>query len=275
MANRTKLPSKEFNEFMYDLCYNLTFDMKKSLSLNRRRMLESEAKTKNFCFTSTYEEKFLFLREIGMSFSVSVYPDKLKNGKDFTETFQKYKKNKTVSATNDFTQLNVFVFTDKEVEFYANLIAQSIHSKSFLLNLDYNKVAGHPKDWSKRLNNKDQLELVEMEESIDTVAKMVFNSVISSDSLEIQYRIKTLDMLLLIFYFINKHAYISEDRVFAYFSKHNFNKKNITCSIHRIYRENLTRLHAESKVPKHTITATGINLVMTYCKQITKDTILI
>jgi|SRR5690348_1811645 len=258
------------NAVMYDICYNLPEETRKGLSIYYRRILFSERKTKGFCENSSIDTKLKFFHAIGLNNSLTIFPDKSKSGAALKEILKKYDEQKLAAAQKEHAMLGVYVTTDKETSFLLGLMSQNINSKSFLLNLDFNKTAYHIKGWSKRLDNQPHNQLLESEENAVITAKTIFNALLNANATTTLFGVNQVDLQIILYFFTNRSSYISREAVWDKFEGY-IQKKRTTMSLKRLMDNDYIKKHFDWKHLKYTITSKGIDLCFQYIKLILKQ----
>jgi hypothetical protein len=258
------------NAVMYDVCYNLPDEVKKGLSIYYRRILFSERKTKGFCENSSIDTKLKFFNAIGLSNALTIFPDKSKSGAALKEILKKYEQQKLAAAQKEHAMLGVYVTTDKETSFLLGLMGQNINSKSFLLNLDYNKTAYHIKGWDKKLNTQPHNQLLDAVENASVVANTIFNAFLGMDATITLYGINQIDLQLVLYFFTKKDNYVSRETVWDKFEGY-IQKKRTTMSLKRLLDNEFIKKHFDWQNLKYTITSKGIDLIHQYMKRVLKQ----
>lgn len=258
------------NAVMYDLCYSMPEEVKKGLSIYYRRILFSERKTKGFCENSSIDTKLKFFHAIGLSNALTIFPDKSKSGAALKEILQKYEQQRLAAAQKEHAALGVYVTTDKETSFLLGLMGQNINSKSFLLNLEFNKAGYHIKEWDRKLNSAPHKELLDTAENAMVVATTLFNSFLSVDAAVTLYGINNVDLQVVLFFFTKKDIYVSKEAVWDKFEGY-VQKKKTTMSIKRLLDNNFIKKHFDWKHTKYTITSKGIDLIHSYMQRVLKQ----
>jgi hypothetical protein len=216
----------------------------------------------------------MFLSDIGIKYSVSFYPETAKEKKDLSEIMKKYSKGAMASATDDLASEKVFVFTDKEVAFNAGLIAQSTNTKSYILSLNYNRVSRNIKNTASDLDASLQNKIGEVTESFNYTTRVFFMAMLLCENSLENYGLLKYDLLVLFFYFINKHIFVAKEKVLDFFQYYLPTKNRAGAAVHTLYKSGFVKLGDVSEKERHTITTKGINLIMQYCRDVTKESII-
>lgn len=258
------------NSVMYDVCYNLPDEVKKSLSIYYRRILFSERRTKFFCENSSIDTKLKFFHAIGLSNALTIFPDKTKSGVALKEILKKYDQQKLAAAQKGHAMLGVYVTTDKETAFLLGLMGQNINSKSFLLNLDYNKVGYHIKEWDKKLNNPAHKELLDTAENAVIVTNTIFNGLLNMNAAITLFGINSVDLQIILYFFTKRETYVSRETVWDKFEGY-IVKRKTTMSLKRLMTNDYIKKHFDWKHLRYTITSKGIDLVNQYVQRVLKQ----
>lgn len=258
------------NALMYDMCYNISEDTKKTLSIFYRRILSSPLRTKNFCENSNIDSKLKFFHAIGFNNAITIIPDKVKNGAEVYSLLKKYESERLASATKDHAALRVFVTTDKETAFFMGLMGQTIHSNSFLLSLDYNKAGYHIKKWSKDIDSISHRELMESVENVEVLLTTFLEANLTMDVSKDLFGVRSEEIKILMYLCKLRHIYVTKDRLFDVFSG-NMAKRLVTSCVKTLFLNGHIRKHADYKSGQYTITGLGIDLVHQYLHRVLKN----
>lgn len=264
---KTFVKTPQLNSYLYDLCYNLPTDVIKTLPIKYRRVLFTERATKGFCEKSTIDEKLHFFHLIGLTNSLTIFPETIKGKNQTKEFFKKYEENKLAGAQKDHAILNIYISTDKETSHLMGLMAMNLSAKGYKLNLDYNKTAFHLKEWSKQLKSADSNLLDETVASADLIAQTMLNTIDSADRSELLHEIGQLDIRMLLFMYLNRSRYISKEYIWSFFIT-STTKGRVTTSIKRLHQDLFIQKHIDWKNLKYTITSKGENMVYEFMKRI-------
>lgn len=266
---KTFVKTPLLNNYMYDLCYNLPTDIVKTLPIKYRRILFSQQSTKGFCEKSTIDEKLHFFHLIGLTNSLTIFPETIKGKNQTKEFFKKYEENKLAGAQKDHAILNIHVSTDKETSHLMGLMAMNLSAKGYRMNLDYNKTAFHLKGWNKRLITAEGTLFDETIESADLIVKTMLNTIDSIDRVELLHEIGQMDMKVLLFLYLNRSRYVSKEYIWSFFITAT-TKGKVTSSIKRVMQDGYIRKHIDWRNLKYTITSKGEDMVYSFIKRILK-----
>lgn len=267
MPSKIIIRNPFLNALMYDVCYNLPDEVKAKLKLNYRRILASPLRTKFFCEKSSMDEKLMFFAAVGIHNAITIFPDRTKNGVSLKQIIQKYSEERLAAASKDHAIMNVFVTTDKETQFLLGLMAMNIHTKSFILNLDYNKVGYHFKEWTKRMDNIDAVELQESVESAEAISTALLNHSLCLRCATTDFGLNSMDIDILFYLYINRQSYISRDRVWEKFAGY-VQRKSTTTSLKKLLQNDYIRKHADWRKLQYTITSEGIDVVNKFIQRV-------
>jgi hypothetical protein len=253
----------------YDLCYGLSPDAIKKLSIKYRRMFASNIKVKNFCERASLDERVHFFNEIGASTGFTVFFDKVKSSVSLKEILQKYEEEKLASAQQQHANLGVYVTTDKETAFMLGLMSQTINTASYLRALDFNKTGYHIKNWGKRLDTPIQEETLEAINNVGVVLTTVLSTGITFDVVNDLFGLNDIEVKILMYFYKYRQSYISKDAIDSYFVGY-LAKHKITRALKKLLLNNYIRKHADWKLHKQTITADGIKIVNDFLSRVLK-----
>lgn len=261
MAQKIIIRDPYLNALTYDICYNLSKEDTAKLPLKYRKILKSEVKTKAFCDKSSMDERLIFLAAVGLNFAVTLMPDVAKNNTDLKNIFKKYEEQRSSGALKDLSKLRVFVSTDKNISLFSGMMADTIHTKSYLLNMDYNKTGNLLKDWSKRLETPSQKETLDTIANFDYLVKFIFNSWVAFDNVETFFGISDMDFKILLYLSQYRHTYLSKENIVETIYIIDGNKKKISSSLKRLLVNEYIRTHVDYRTPRYTITTLGIQKI--------------
>lgn len=270
MPNKNLVRNPALNEFIWTLLYNITPEQKKKLSSPFLRILKSSIKSKFFSEFSTLDEKVRLLSELGYENAIVFFEDKAKSVNALKVILQKYEDEKNVSASKDITQLRCFVSSDKQVKWLLSLMADSIHHKSYFLNLEYSRVSHHLKSWKPFRKSPSTAELSETIDSADLLAKTLLNAISIAEFSEGFMGVRPLDLKILLLLYGFRHTYVEKERIWDYFAG-TTNKQRSTTSLKRLFANQLVSKHIDTKVLKYGITSTGIETVGNYMQRVLKQ----
>lgn len=252
---------------MYDICFNLPEEVKRKLPLIYIKILSSPIRTKNFCEFSSIDAKLRFFHAIGLKNSLAVYPTKVKTANGVKDLLATYDEEKLAAASKGSASLGIFVTTDKQTAFMINLMAQTVHSDSYALNLDYNKVGYHIKKWSKRIDTGSQKDLEDCQESAKVIANIMLETSKCMNTSELLFELKSIDITVLMFFYEKMHVYLHRDNVILKFDIH-FQRRMIVNSVKRLHSEEFITKHPTDT--KYTIGGKGIDLVNRFLNRVIK-----
>lgn len=217
MASKLAVINPYLNSILFDWCYNLPLEQVRTMSMRYRRMLASEARTKNWCASSSIDEKMIFLAEIGANFGFTIFFDKAKGGVALKQIWEKYEAEKTASAQQDHAKFKVFITTAKETAFFMGLCSQTINNETYLRALDYNKTGFSIRNWKKKLNTPVQDEINEVVANANVVSDTILNSGMVFDVASQVFGINDVEAKLLLYYYRFRQRYISRDTLNMHF----------------------------------------------------------
>lgn len=270
MPNKVLVRNPALNEFIWTLLFNITSEQKKKLSTPFLRILKSPVKSKFFAEYSTLDEKVRLLSELGFDNALVFFEDKANSSKSLKPLLEKYEQQRNASASNDIAQLKCFVSSDKQVKWLLGLMADSIHHKSFFLNLEYNRVSHHLKSWKPFRVSDSTRQLSETIDSADLISRTFLNAINVADYADGLLGIRSLDLRILLLLYEVRHTFIEKERIWDYFGGYS-TKQRITTSIKRLFFAKHISKHIEVKHPRYSITASGIEIVSNYMQRVLKE----
>ncbi len=270
MPNRVLVRNAALNEFVWTLLYNISPEQKKNLSAPFLRILKSSVKSKYFAEFSSLDEKVRLFSELGYDNALVFFEDKANSVKALKPILEKYEADRQAAAGKDIVQLKCFVSSDKQVKWLLGLMADTIHHKSFFLNLEYNRIGHHLKSWESRRLAASTKELSDTMDSADLLAKTFLNCFHAESFLEGFIGVNSLDLQILLYLYGYRHTYIEKQRIWDYFAGIK-TKTKITSSLKRLFLTDNLKKHIDYSIPKYTITGKGLDLVNQYMNRVIKQ----
>ncbi len=271
MANQKVIRNPALNEFTWDLLYNITPEQKKRLSIPYLRILGSSVRTKNFCEFSTLDEKVRLFSELGLDNAIVFFQDKkVPSVNALKVILDKYDQNKQAGASAEIAKLKVFVSSDKTIRWLLGMMADTIHHKSYFMNLEYNRLGFHIKNWGKDRNTPESLQLKETIESQDLLVKTFLNVGLALDYSDGVLGMGPLDMKILMYINRYRHTYIEKNRIYDFFDT-STTKGKITTSIKRLFLTEHIKKHIDYSVPRYTLTGLGVEKLNQFISYVLKQ----
>jgi hypothetical protein len=270
MPNKLLVRNPMLNEFVWDLLYNITDEQKKRLSKPHLLILKSSVKTKNFCEFSTLDEKVRLFSELGIENAIVFFQDKINSVNGLKKILEKYEQDKQAGAANEIAKLKVFVSSDKNVKWLLSLMADTIHHKSYFLNLEYNRLGYHIKGWTKDRNLSDSKQVSESIENSDLLVTMMLNSAMAMDYIDGLLGISALDMKVLLYLYGYRHTYLEKGRIWDFFTP-TIAKGKVNTSMKRLFMNEYIKKHIDYTNQRYTITTAGIDFVTKFTSHIMKQ----
>jgi len=258
------------NAITYDFIYNLKKEVKDNLPIKYRRMVQSEVKTKNFCDRASMDERMSFLAMIGVRFSISFFPSELYNGVQIHDFIKSYNKGEIHEAKKKQISLNVYATTDKEIIHLYNIMGNASNQESVLRQLDFNKVGNVTKEWSKRLDSPEQLELLDSIENADLVAETITNASIGTMFIKDVVGLRQIDLQLLLKLYVNRTKFFTKEGIYGLLDGV-WQKQKISNSIRYLMNNGYLNEYAYATVPKFTINGKGIAKVQEFINYVIKS----
>lgn len=259
MPKKTATGSPYLAEYVYDLLWNITPEVKKKLSRKYWHLTTSSTRARNFADFSTLEEKMLLFSELDIEYAIIFSQEKIKNTNSLKKVLAMYESDRQAGAAQEISGLKVFVTSDKELSFLLSLMAQTIHHKSYFLNQQLNKTAYHIQNWSKSRITTEGQELREAVEGASIIDRTILNCAINLDLTQGIFGVTPLDMKVLLYLNQYRHTYIEKEIVVEYFA--GYNKKKISTSLKRLKLKDFLRTHTDLTNLRYTLTNIGIKTV--------------
>jgi hypothetical protein len=257
------------SEYVYDLLWNYPLEDRKKIH-RRYWMLMTDAKrARNFADYSTLEEKMLLFKELNIECALVFTQEKLKNTNSLKRVLSLYQEEKNAGAVREASNLQVFVSSDRDMSFLLGMISQTIHHKSYYLNMQMNKVGYSIKNWEKNQSTHDGKELKDLIDMSELIDKTILNSIINSDSIHHILGINPLDLRILIFLNLYKHTYLAKDFISSNFIE--YTKVKVGSSLKRLLLNDYIIKHPKLTDNKYTISGKGISAVGDFRKIVLKS----
>ncbi len=257
------------SEYVYDLLWNITPEVKKKLSRKYWHLTTSSTRARNFADFSTLEEKMRLFSELDVEHALVFMQGKIKNTDSLKKVLAMYESDKQAGAAKEISALKVFVSADKELSFLLSLMSQTIHYRSYFLNQQLNKTSYHIKNWNKNQISNEGQELREAIEGSSIIDRTMLNCTINMDLVQGLFSVNPLDMKLLLYLNQFKHTYIEKEIVVEFFV--GYNKKKVSTSLKRLKLGGFIRNHVDLTNLKYTLTQTGVKTVGDFRSLILKN----
>lgn len=254
------VPNAFLNEFVYTCLYNVTQEQKKNLSKATLKILSTAARAKAFASNSTKDEKEVVLTELGYQWGTIIFPKGVQSVNALKKLMKEVEEGRTATGLSHLVGEKIFITTDKETAFYLGLAAASISHKNYFMNLDLQKTGHALKKWSKRVNNETNEDILEAIEFSDAIDRLIAESISMGKYCEGFLGIMERDLVVLQYLSENRHIYMDKDRIEGRF-KGTIKGTGVTTALKKLYESDYIRKHINTRPPKFTITASGIDVI--------------
>lgn len=270
MPNKVLVRNPALNEWVWNILYNITPEQKQKLSAPFLRILKSSVRSKSFAEFSTIDEKIRLFSELGYDNAIVFFEDKAKSVNALKVVLEKFEKDRQAAASKDISHMKVFVSSDKQIRWLLSIMADTIHHKSYFLNLELNRVGHHLKSWKSQRVAPSTKELSESLDNVDLVVSTLLNALFIEDYVEGFLGIRALDLRVLLYLFPMRHIYVEKQKVWDFFAGAT-SKQRITASMKRMYSTGFLTKHIDLSLGRYCITAKGIDTVTQYMQRVIKQ----
>lgn len=247
-------------EFIYSILYNSPPEQKKGLGKAALKVVSTSTRARNFATNSTLDEKLKIMAEFGMSYSLVLHPKGQVTVNELKQMMQKYNEGRAAAGVEHAAKSNIFVTTDKETVHILGLSAATIHHETYMLNLDILKTGHALKKWKRNAKCAENEEIKEANENAILIDKTIIQGVLAAKYTDGFLGITEKELLVLQYLSINKHLFLSKERILDYF-KGVLKAGWITTALKNLFAANYIRKHIEPRPLKFMITASGIDIV--------------
>lgn len=269
MPNKVLIRNPALNEWVWNILYNITPEQKKKLSTTFLTILKSSVKAKSFAEFSTIDEKIRLFSELGYDNALVFFEDKAKSVNGLKVVLEKFEKDRQAAASREISQLKIFVSSDKQVKWLLGIMADTIHHKSYFLNLELERVGHHLKSWKAQRVAPSTKQLSDALENSDLIAKTLLNGLLVSDLSQAFLSMKPLDLKILLFMYGQRHTYIEKEKVWDHLVG-TTSKARTTASMKRLFAASYLAKHVDLSLGRYSITAKGIESVNMYMERVLK-----
>lgn len=255
------------NEYIYSVLYSVTNEQKKKLSPATLRILSTPARAKNFAIHGTELQKKVVLTELGKNWATIIMDDKVHSVHQLKQMLVKVNEGQTAAGIQHVVKEGIFITTDKQTSFIMGLAAQTISHSNYLMNLDLLKTGHALKKWRKHIADGRDADVLEGEEYIEIIDKLILNAITTCYYSEGFLGISEKELLFLEYMCINRHLYIDKERLMINF-KGAIKSGSATAALKRLFAANHIKKHINANPIKYTITASGIEVVTRFRNRI-------
>lgn len=266
-TERFKINNPVFNEFLYSMLYNASFDQKRIIPPRFQKLLRQKAKAREFVRTATLDEAAALLSYLGIEHFI-VFADRDKaTVKALKEILKKFHADKKITALKDIIEAKIFVSSDKEFNDLLGLMAQTIHHKSYTMNLEYTRVGHHIHNWPRQLYVPEDGPTLETQENSALVAKTLLSATVTMDRVEFMFKLKPLELQILLYLYPLKHTYVAIAQLVQYFGVYH-TKTRISVAVKNLGSSTHIRRSAVAGGRQYTIAALGIRVITEYMEAV-------
>lgn len=270
MPNKVLVRNPALNEWVWNILYNITPEQKQKLSAPFLRILKSSVKAKSFAEFSTIDEKIRLFSELGYDNALVFFEDKAKSVNSLKVVLEKFEKDRQAAASKEISHMKVFVSSDKQIRWLLSIMADTIHHKSYFLNLELNRVGHHLKSWKSQRVAPSTKVLSDTLENVDIIVNVLLNALFIEDYVQGFLGIKALDLKILLYFYPLRHTYIEKPKVWDYFAG-SMSKQLITASMKRLFASGFLTKHIDLSLGRYSISAKGIDTVNQYMQRVIKN----
>lgn len=270
MPNKILVRNPALNEWVWNILYNITPEQKSKLSAPFLRILKSSVRSKSFAEFSTLDEKVRLFSELGYDNAIVFFEDKAKSVNGLKVVLEKFEKDRQAAAAKDISHLKVFVSSDKQIKWLLSIMADTIHHKSYFLNLELNRIGHHLKSWKSQRVAPSTKELSESLDNVDLLVSTLLNALFIEDYVDGFLGLRPLDLKILLYLYSLRHTYIEKQKIWDYFAGAT-SKQRITSSMKRLYADNYVVKHVDLSLGKYCIASKGIESVNSYMQRVLKQ----
>lgn len=265
--HKYRLDNPAFNEFVYSILYNASFEAKRVIPPKYLKFIKYEREAKKFARNASHEEARVLLSYLGVEhFDVFVARDNA-NIKDLKVVLDKFKNNKKIGSLEDIIALKLFVTSDKELITLLGLVSQTIHHRAYTMNLELTRTGYHIRNWGKHLGQAPANEILE---NSNILAKTLLSSSLTLDRVEFLFRLNALEIKVLLYLYPLKSGYVSLKQLSERFVGLVTKVKLTNCLKHLLASQHIQKSAIASE-REYTISALGVRVVNDYMDTILRN----
>jgi hypothetical protein len=249
-------------EYIYTVFYNATTRVKNAIPPRFLKYVRSHREAKKFIDNSNLDEKIVLLSMLGIRWFLVFVDDKTTSLHDLRQLLSKFKEDKKLLALKEIIELQLFVTSDKELIYLLGLMSQVIDTAPYktyseLSRSGYSKL---PQQLVKG-STTDEADIFFIQSTL--------NSPLVLKRSEILFDLSELQMLILLFLYPRKHAYVLASNVELFFDGR-YNPRQVSGALRDLLRTD----HIQKDIGKDykvTITALGITKVNRFKEAVIKS----
>jgi hypothetical protein len=249
------------NDLIFTLLYNSTSEQRRGLQNYYLKQIESQAKLRNFCTTSSREEKEEILSHFGFRFFYVVMH------KDITGLEKFYEQIKQ-SGPHDGIRSAIYIHGNEQFSYYLNLYAKSVHHPNYFLNFQILRTGYHIHNWGRNNVNTENMEVREMIESETLVMRTLLSANVMMHMFSGATGLTMPHIHILMYLYIKRHIYVPRAALVSFFK--GFGPYNKARYVLVCMQELWTEKYVERGLDKksYTITARGVKKISEFRDQV-------
>lgn len=242
------------NDLIFTLLYNATSEQKRGLPQKYLKQIASQAKLRNFCTTSSREEKEHILSHFGFRFFYTVMHKDITGLEKFYEEIKR-------GGPHDGIRNAIYIHGNEQFAYYLNLYAKSIHHPNYFLNYEIIRAGYHIKNWGKNNINRENMEVREIIEGDNALMRTLLSTSVMMQMFPATTGLTMPHIHILMYLYIKRHLYVTRDALVAYFKGFGpYSKRGyIIHCIRELWTEKYVDRGTDEK--SFTITALGIKKI--------------
>ncbi len=184
------------------------------LTPKEQRVFHDDKSILSFINRASLDRKLLLAAQANKMF-ICLWVDldkEIPDLKDWYKLYNQYEKHsdKRAAMINKLTETNLYAVTSREILSAGYLIAQSIHSPYFMVNLDFKKVANAVEYTFENLDarNKELDALKEADHFRKIVAKFFMSTYQADNFIKTKLKLDMISIQILMFLFVNRDVMV-------------------------------------------------------------------
>jgi hypothetical protein len=255
-----------FNEFLYTILYEATYEEKRGLQGKYLDAAMKPGAAKRFIDNATIDEKDYILSHFGIRWFRVFVKDDTVNREKLTEILKKFAGKQRIESFKDIADAKIFVSSDKTFNRLMAIMAQSMHSPAYYLNLEYVRAGYHIHDWPKINISQKNMEMREVLEASSNIARLMLCTMLRMKVAPGLTGLNEVEMSLLLYFYYNWTIHIPNDDIL------NFFKGYIALRQHKSAIKGLMDLKyiedTAYREENYTITGAGIKIIDNFMKDV-------
>jgi DNA-binding MarR family transcriptional regulator len=261
-----------FNEFVFNAIVNSSADQRARLPFDFYAVANFPGKAKIFADTATLERKMTMLSHLGISCSVWFSPPDHMNTEILQESMKEFKQMDRLTSQKKMIQNRQFVFCDRDMMASLNVMGQTCHHETFIMNRDYYQV-------TEQLTTLNDVKPSSIEAAKPAMSeyklltKFILQLILHRDMVDGLTSFKDLQLSILLYLFVHRNTYVDQKTISEYLYPA-YKKSSVFDSLTRLrQRALIDRLpHSDRRIRRFAITGSGIQIVGNYMLRIVNQT---